>query len=301
MDSAINARVKQKLEAYRLKFESYLTDTRTDRSNGVPARLFEAMEYSLNAGGKRLRPALCLAAAERCGCLLESALSMALGLEMFHTGTLIHDDLPCMDNDDMRRGKPSCHVRFGEALALLAGDSLMLEAAEFPLTHTKDVSPERLQQAMQIFTSAMGPFGVCGGQVLDMGEDEGAGDPDYVRKIARLKTGALIRAAVMTGAALGTGDGHLLDCYYNYGTHLGSAFQIVDDILDVTSTAAELGKTPGKDAEQNKLTHVTVYGMDKAKAMAAEESRLAAIAVAKVLPQDDFLAELPAYLTGRTC
>lgn len=301
MDAAINARVKQKLESYRLKFEAYLADTKTDRSKGVPARLSEAIEYSLNAGGKRLRPALCLAAAERCGCQMEYALPMALGLEMFHTGTLIHDDLPCMDDDGMRRGKPSSHVRFGEALALLAGDSLMLEAAEFPLTHARNVKPERLMQAMQIFTSAMGPFGVCGGQVLDMEEDDGTGDPDYVRKIARLKTGALIRAAVMSGASLGTGDERLLDCYHNYGTHLGSAFQIVDDILDVTSTAAELGKTPGKDAEQNKLTHVTVYGMDKAKAMALEESRLAAAAVAEVLPQDDFLAELPSYLTGRTC
>ena len=133
-----------------------------------------------------------------------------------------------------------------------------------------------------------------------MDEHGGAGDPDYVRRIARLKTGALIRAAVMSGACLGSDDEHLLNCYYNYGTHLGSAFQIVDDILDVTSTAEELGKTPGKDAEQGKLTHVTVYGMKKAREMAAEESRLAKEAIAGLLPPDDFLVNLATYLVSRT-
>ena len=298
MDTAVM--VKDTFERYRLKFEDYLESSKEERSKDSPTSLFEAMEYSLCAGGKRLRPVLCLAAAERCGCPADDALPMSMGFEMLHTGSLIHDDLPCMDDDDLRRGKPSCHAKFGEALALLAGDALMIKAIEYPLTHTKNVKPERLLHAEQIFTVAIGPAGVCGGQVLDMDEHGGAGDPDYVRRIARLKTGALIRAAVMSGACLGSDDEHLLNCYYNYGTHLGSAFQIVDDILDVTSTAEELGKTPGKDAEQGKLTHVTVYGMKKAREMAAEESRLAKEAIAGLLPPDDFLVNLATYLVSRT-
>lgn len=300
MENRKIAIVKSVFEEYRISFDKYLKESFCLRSSGVPAKLQDSMEYSLNAGGKRLRPVLCLAAAERCGCSRFDAQPLALGFEMLHTATLIHDDLPCMDNDDMRRGKPSNHALFGETLAVLAGDALLAQSIEYPLLHSNNIPPNKLLLAMQIFCSAIGPAGVCGGQVLDMDTSGANGNPDYVRIIAALKTGALIRAAIQAGAALGTEYKETLDCYYNYGTHIGSAFQIVDDILDVVSSAEELGKTPGKDADQGKITHVSVYGLDVAYKMAEEESLLAKTAISKLLPEDDFLFLLPDYLLQRT-
>lgn len=293
------ALVKERLESYRVLFENYLLESVSLRKKGVPDELFEAMEYSLAAGGKRLRPVLCIAAAERCGCMPEDALPMAMGVEMFHTASLIHDDLPCMDDDDMRRGKPSNHKVFGETMAVLAGDSLLTQSLEYPLHETRNASPDKLLRAMRIFSQATGPSGVCGGQVLDMDNSQ-KDDPAYVRKIASLKTGALIRAAALCGAALGTDNEKTLERYYDYGSHIGAAFQIVDDILDVTSTQEQLGKTPGKDAEQGKITHVTVFGLDAAKKMAEDESAMAKDALSGILPENDFLILLPEYLVYRT-
>ncbi len=293
-------RVKKELKKYRDLFEEYLDVSSELRNKGVPEKLQQAMDYSLFAGGKRLRPILCLAAAERCGCDLRDAFPLALGFEMLHTATLIHDDLPCMDDDDMRRGKPSNHAVFGETFAVLAGDALLALSLEFPLCHSKNIEHHKLLRAMQIFSSAVGPAGVCGGQVLDMDTAPAATDPNYVRKIASLKTGTLIRAAVTAGAALGTDDENVLSCCYEYGTHIGSAFQIIDDILDVSGTAEELGKTPGKDTEQGKITHVSVYGMKTAAKMAEEETMLAKKSILKILPEDDFLPEFTEYLLRRT-
>ena len=294
--------VKTAFNNYRVKFEDYLASTSSLRAKNVPEKLFEAMEYSLNAGGKRLRPVLCMAAADKCGCDAQDVLPMALGLEMLHTATLIHDDLPCMDDDDMRRGMPSNHKKFGEATAVLAGDALLAQSIEYPLTNlsSSKIAPQKIVRAMQIFTLALGPSGVCGGQALDMDASPRSDAKEYVRRVAASKTGALIRAAVLTGAALCTEDDALLTCYSNYGTHLGSAFQIVDDILDVTSTAEELGKTPGKDAEQNKITHVSVFGIETARIMARDEAKLAKDALKGLASSGDFLFELPDYLTYRT-
>ncbi|NLD06404.1 MAG: polyprenyl synthetase family protein [Synergistaceae bacterium] len=293
-------RVKKELQRYRDLFEEYLDSSSEQRNRDVPEKLRQAMDYSLFAGGKRLRPVLCLAAAERCGCDARDALPLALGFEMLHTATLIHDDLPCMDDDDMRRGKPSNHAVFGETLAVLAGDALLALSLEYPLCNSKNIEPHKLLRAMQIFSSAIGPAGVCGGQALDMDSAPSATDPDYVRKIASLKTGSLIRAAVTSGAALGTDEEKVLSCFYDYGTHMGSAFQIIDDILDVSSTAEKLGKTPGKDAEQGKITHVSVYGMEKAATIAEQETMHAKRSIIKILPEDDFLAEFTEYLLRRT-
>ena len=292
--------VKNTLKYYLSVFDEYLSSTREQRTKCVPDDLFAAMEYSLDAGGKRLRPILCMAAAERCGCHVNDALPLALGFEMLHTATLIHDDLPCMDNDDMRRGKPSNHVVFGETMAVLAGDALMACSLEYPLVCIKNIQPAKLLNAMKIFSTAIGPRGVCGGQALDMNTTSAEGDSDYVRRIAALKTGALIKAAILSGAALGSDDDFKLNCYAQYGLHLGSAFQIVDDILDVTSTAEDLGKTPGKDAEQGKITHVTVYGMEKARKMAQEESAMAIKSISPILGGEDFLCELAEYLVYRS-
>jgi geranylgeranyl diphosphate synthase type II len=285
---------------YAKSFEKYLETSYVQRKEGAPEKLYEAMEYSLTAGGKRLRPVLCLASAERCGCKNEDAMPLALGFEMLHTATLIHDDLPCMDNDDMRRGMLSNHAKYGETMAVLAGDALLAQSVEYPLTYSKNIPPHKLLRAIQIFTNALGPSGVCGGQVLDMDTSQAANDKNYVRKVAALKTGVLIRAAVTAGAALGTDDENVLSAYYDYGTHLGSAFQIVDDILDVTSTAEELGKTPGKDLEQGKINHVSVFGLEGAREIADTESKLAKKALAGILEEEDFLELLPEYLVNRT-
>jgi len=285
---------------YAQTFEKYLRASYEKRKEGAPEKLYEAMEYSLTAGGKRLRPILCLAAAERCGCKNEDAMPLALGFEMLHTATLIHDDLPCMDNDYMRRGMLSNHAKFGETMAVLAGDALLAQSVEYPLTYSKNIPPHKLLRAIQIFTNALGPSGVCGGQVLDMDTTQAANDKNYVRKVAALKTGVLIRAAVTAGAALGSDDKRTLSAYYEYGTHLGSAFQIVDDILDVTSSAEELGKTPGKDIEQGKINHVSVFGLDGARKIAETESDSAKKALTAILQKDDFLMLLPEYLVNRT-
>lgn len=292
--------VTEQLESYRRATEEYILDTSEARSDGVPPELFEAMEYSLRAGGKRLRPALCLAAAARAGVGEKNAMPMALGLEMLHTATLIHDDLPCMDDDDMRRGMPSNHAKFGETLALLAGDALFVQSLEFPMANLKDIPSANVLHAMHIFAKAIGPSGVCGGQVLDVDASKAPDESDYVRRVARLKTGALIQAAVLTGTALGNSSDAELAKYADYAAHLGSAFQIVDDILDVTSTAEVLGKTPGKDARDEKVTHVSVYGLARSREIAEEESEAAKKALAGVLPEDDFLVLLPEYLVHRT-
>lgn len=298
MNEAGLAAVREELAAGRSVVEEYIKETKDIRSRGVPKRLFEAMEYSLCAGGKRLRPVLCLAAARRFGLPQEKALPMALGLEMLHTATLIHDDLPCMDDDDMRRGKPSNHALFGETLAVLAGDALLAQSIEFPMLYTEGVPAHDLLRALGIFTAAIGPAGVCGGQTLDMFKEE---EPDCCAvKIAALKTGALIKAAVLTGAALGGARGDIFEACGEYASHLGAAFQIVDDILDSTASAEELGKTPGKDVLQDKLTFVSEYGINRAKEMARDESAAAGFALAKYFAADDFLVLLPEYLAHRS-
>lgn len=299
MSDARRNLVEKRLGECRAAFEEYLAASRPEREKGVPERLFEAMEYSLAAGGKRLRPALCMSAAKAYGIGCEQSLPLALGLEMFHTASLIHDDLPCMDDDDMRRGRPSNHKVFGETMAVLAGDSLLLAAFEYPLANLSGIAAARALGAMKIFAKAAGPSGVCGGQVLDMDAAKKT-DPEYVRSIALLKTAALIRASALCGAALGTDDERQLACFSDYGWHLGTAFQIVDDILDVTGTAEQLGKSVGKDAEQEKVTHVTVFGLEKARQMALEESAAARNSLSGILGGDDFLMLLPEYLADRT-
>lgn len=291
--------VRRTLEECSAAFEAYIKESRPAREKDVPAPLFAAMEYSLTAGGKRLRPALCMSAANVCGAGYAQSMPMALGLEMFHTASLIHDDLPCMDDDDMRRGRPSNHKVFGEAMAVLAGDSLMLAAFEYPLTSLSGIDPARVLRALRIFSKATGPSGVCGGQALDM-EDSRVAEPGYVANIASLKTAALIRASVLCGAALGTDDEKQLACFSDYGWHLGMAFQIVDDILDVIGTTEQMGKSTGKDAEQNKVTHVTVFGLEAARQMAVEQSLAAKRSLSGILSEDDFLMILPEYLVNRT-
>jgi geranylgeranyl diphosphate synthase type II len=288
-------------EQYAGPFDGYLEKLLESR-DGIPPRLADSMSYSLLAGGKRLRPALCLAAAERCGVAPEKALPMAAAIEFMHTASLIHDDLPCMDDDDLRRGRPTNHKAFGECMALIAGDALMIWAFGYALSRLPEmgIPYDRVSKATALLAEAAGPFGMCGGQVLDTDEGSRLPDEDFVYRIAEAKTAALIRASVVSGAVLGDIPDTDLRCYYDYGMHLGLAFQIVDDILDVTASKEELGKTPRKDEAQNKLTFVSAYGLDRARELAAEESEEAQRALEELFPEGDLLIDLARSLADRT-
>ncbi|MDR3332003.1 MAG: polyprenyl synthetase family protein [Synergistaceae bacterium] len=288
-------------EQYAAPFEAYLTEFSENPNDAIPPRLTESMLYSLRAGGKRLRPALCLAAAERCGIHPEKALPMAMSIEFMHTASLIHDDLPCMDDDDYRRNSPTNHKVFGECLALLAGDALMIWSLGYSLSRLAHlgIPNDRVVRAVNILSEAAGPVGMCGGQVLDTDRESQEPEKEFVYRIAGAKTAALIRAALVSGAMLGDIPDTTLQCYHNYGTHLGLAFQIVDDILDVTATREELGKTPKKDEAQNKMTFVSAYGLDEAKRLALEESEKAERSLEQLFPEGDLLMDLARSLAFR--
>jgi geranylgeranyl diphosphate synthase type II len=260
------------------------------------------MAYSLKAGGKRLRPALCLAVAEDSGVGPETAMPMAMALEFIHTASLIHDDLPCMDDDDLRRGRPSNHKAFGDCLAVLAGDSLMVWAFGYALSGlvSNGVSAERAAKASAYLSEASGPEGVCGGQALDMDECGREFGGEFAYRIAEKKTAALIRASVVTGAIIGGRSEDDVGRYADYGSHLGMAFQIVDDILDATGTPEQLGKTPRKDEAQNKMTFVSAYGLEGACSRAKEESGRAALALAPMGCENGLLAALARQLAHRS-
>jgi geranylgeranyl diphosphate synthase type II len=250
-----------------------------------PPRVGEAMRYSLFAGGKRLRPVLALAAAEAVAAAHGApadrarllAMPVACALELIHTYSLIHDDLPAMDDDTLRRGRPTNHVVFGEGMAILAGDALLTEAfaliAREPLRGdgVADATfATRKLRTLQIVADAAGPCGMVGGQAMDL-EAAGAGhsvNGEGLRAMHARKTGALIRAAALAGAVMAGGDGPQLHAIERYGEELGLAFQIVDDILDVEGASQDLGKTAGKDAAANKPTYPALYGLEASRAMA---------------------------------
>lgn len=242
--------------------ESALGDYLRSRAD-VPARLRAAMEHSLMAGGKRLRPALVFAAAELVGGTREGALPAAMALEMIHTYSLIHDDLPAMDDDDLRRGKPTCHVAYGEATAILAGDALLTDA--FGVLASAAAEPVRVRLAVSELAAAAGAEGMVGGQQLDLEGESREPTAAAAEAIHERKTAALIRAAVLLGGILGGGNEVELNALGRYGLALGLAFQVADDVLDATSSAAELGKSPGKDRAQGKLTYVAAAGLAAAK------------------------------------
>ena len=266
------------LESRRLLVETAL-DGSLPRPPAVPAIINEAMRYSLFAGGKRLRPILTLATAEsvaergalepRIAC--ERALPAACALEMIHTYSLIHDDLPAMDNDSLRRGRPTLHIVYNDGIAILAGDGLLTEAfallARAPDTaHDEDLTARKLQVVATIATAA-GAGGMVGGQAIDLQALGSAAqlDRDGLNDMHRRKTGALIRAAAVAGAIMGGASADLTGAIDRYATHLGLAFQIVDDILDVAGQSTELGKTAGKDAAAGKPTYPALYGLEESR------------------------------------
>jgi geranylgeranyl diphosphate synthase type II len=254
-------------------------DRLTPRADERPETLHRAMRHSLMAGGKRLRPILFCAASEAVG-RTGGSLTPACALEFIHTYSLIHDDLPALDNDDFRRGRPTCHKAFGEATAILAGDALLTRAFQV-LAGTETASPAvRIALIGELAASSGTVDGMIGGQMEDL---EAEGEPveeERLHYIHRSKTGALIRAAVRMGGMFGEASPEQLERLGAYGSAIGAAFQIVDDILDVEGTTETLGKTAGKDAEQQKATFPALYGLERSKELAAEQLSLALAAVA---------------------
>lgn len=226
-------------------------------------QVYEAAVYSLKNGGKRIRPLLCLAFAKAYGAERETALAYACAVEFIHTYSLIHDDLPCMDNDDMRRGKPSCHVAFGEATALLAGDLLLTEA--FGVLAKSGLSAAQNARAASVLAACAGGQGMIGGQVLDLKYEQASPSLDEICAVHRSKTGALIYAACALGCIAANADDNALKTAREYAYALGMAFQIRDDILDVVGDAEKLGKPIGSDADNDKTTYVGLVGLEQSE------------------------------------
>lgn len=237
------------------------------KADGLAGDLIEAMRYSLFAGGKRLRPILCMAGAEAVGGVDKDVLPVACALELIHTYSLIHDDLPLMDDDDLRRGKPTNHKVFGDAIALLAGDGLLTEAFSLMTSPhaTEEIAADRLLEAIRIISVAAGHGGMVGGQVVDMQWEGKKADLETVNFLHTHKTGALITASVTSGAVVAGAGESQIRSVLSYGQKIGLAFQISDDILDVEGDSETMGKMVGADEEKGKSTYPSVLGMDESK------------------------------------
>lgn len=287
----------------RGRVEQYLSASFLDKE--IPSRLSDAMRYSLLAGGKRLRPVLCLAVARACADdraeeITEAVLPFAAGLEMIHTYSLIHDDLPAMDDDDLRRGHPTCHKAFDEATAILAGDALLTNA--FSHMTRADVPAPALLEAVRLTAEAAGAAGMAGGQMLDL---EGEGKKlslEELRVLNEKKTGALLFNACECGAVLAGASPEQRIAARRYGSELGIAFQITDDILDVVGDEATVGKEVRHDAESNKATWPSLVGLEKARELARMHCEAAERALDGVFsgPDADFLRETSRKLVNRT-
>jgi geranylgeranyl diphosphate synthase, type II len=266
-----------------------------------PALIFEAVRYSLFAGGKRLRPILCMAAAEAVGGETEAILPAACALEMIHTYSLIHDDLPAMDNDDYRRGKPTSHKVFGEGIAILAGDALLTEA--FCLLCDRErmpgVPPGRTLQVVHEIAEAAGFFGMVGGQVMDLLAEGGPVDLQTLYAIHRCKTGALILVSLRAGAILAGAAEASLAALSDYGRRIGLAFQITDDILNVEGDPSQLGKGTGSDAARGKVTFPALMGVEDSRARAEQLVREALVSLATFDDRAAPLSAIARYILER--
>lgn len=277
--------------------EKWLKDWVKKESGKAPI-VYKSMDYSLNAGGKRLRPILLMAAAETQGKEGRDFLPSACALEMIHTYSLIHDDLPGMDDDDYRRGMPTNHKVFGVGQAILAGDGLLTLAFEV-LASQKGVEPARLLWAIQEFAQAAGPSGMVYGQALDLEAEGKKISADEMRIIHGAKTGELFRAALRSGVYLAGGDDKSLEIISNYANSFGLAFQITDDILDVTGTLEELGKKPGSDVSHEKSTYVSIYSLKEAERLAKEQVEIAVLSANYFGEAGGILTDLALSLINR--
>jgi len=264
-----------------------------------PASIHEAMRYSLFAGGKRIRPILAISAARAARDESSGVENAAASLELIHTYSLIHDDLPALDNDDLRRGRPTCHKVYGEAMAILAGDALLTLAFEV-LSRLPGVTAERRIRLVEELARASGTVGgMIGGQVHDLEGERKTPTAELLESIHRAKTGALLRASVRFGAIYAGADETQLAALTSYGEHMGLAFQIVDDILDVEESSENLGKTAGKDQAQHKITFPAVYGLERSREMAGQERLAAHAALSAFDHRADPLRQIADYIVQR--
>lgn len=292
------------MEERRRRVDDFLQSHLSTSSHGGSPRLFEAMRYSLLAGGKRIRPLLTFAAYEAClphephKSISEGAVAVGCAIEMIHTYSLIHDDLPAMDNDDLRRGRPTNHKVFGEAAAILAGDALLTEAF-LVVAGVKWASPSVLVEIIGDIALASGGEGMAGGQALDLEAQGRKITPQELETLHRHKTGRLIKVSVTSGARLAGAEGEALRAIGNYGENIGLAFQIADDILDVEGGSGEMGKATGGDARKEKATYPSTFGLNESKRLAKDFGQKAVSALQGFGPQADALREIARYIVDR--
>lgn len=266
-----------------------------------PENLHRAMRYSLFAGGKRLRPILVLASGEALGASTEALMPAACAIEMIHTYSLIHDDLPAMDDDDMRRGRPTCHKVFGEAVAILAGDALLTLAFQVLASEGAGLEADRRLRVLREIAAAAGTIdALIGGQAMDLESEGKSVSPDTLEYIHRSKTGALIRASVVSGGIIAGASQAQLDMLRAYGERIGLAFQITDDILDITSSDEQLGKTAGKDQAARKATYPALFGIEASRARARELIEEAVSAISNLGAETRWLEAIARYFIARS-
>ena len=284
------------LKEYKILIDAKLAEY--FRADDMPqAGLFESMRYSLNAGGKRIRPILVLEFCRITGGDCDKALPAACAIEMMHTYSLIHDDLPCMDNDDLRRGKPTNHVVYGECTAILAGDALQAEA--FGTILRSELPAEARAECARILADAVGADGMCGGQFLDMIGENKKLTAQELDEINSRKTGALLIAACTMGVAAAGGSDKQLEAAAMFGAAIGAAFQIRDDMLDVISTSEQLGKPIGSDAQEHKNTYMALYGADRCMEMIKKLTEQAKAVLNEAFDDTAFLCELADSMVTR--
>lgn len=286
-------------EEHRRTFEAYLEGLRFSEESRLSG-LVEAMRYSMLGGGKRVRPTLCMETAWVFGQAPAHVLPSAGAIELIHTYSLIHDDLPAMDNDDFRRGRPTAHKKYGEAMAILAGDAFFGEALTLITVH-QEGSCDQIVEVVRELAGSTGVNGMVGGQVIDM-DQTGVGsdaDPETLHMIHKYKTGALIKSSARIGAILAGVPEDQQTAISEYADELGLCFQIVDDVLNATSTTAELGKSAGSDAEQGKATFVGVYGLDGARRQADDAVQRALGALSRVDGDTSGLQEMALFVRHR--
>lgn len=268
------------------------------RASVADSRLFEAMRHSLMAGGKRIRPNLCIAACKAVGGDSQRVFPLACAIEMVHTYSLIHDDLPAMDDDRLRRGKPTCHVAFDEATAILAGDALLTLAFQI-LACLETERPEQALEIIRIIACAAGPAGMVQGQMMDMQSEGRALTSAELQTLHALKTGAMIEAALITGAILGGGNTAQVDAIRDYGRAIGLAFQVVDDVLNVEGDPAVMGKAAGTDQVRRKNSYPALLGLEKSKEFAQNLIRTASEALVGFNLEAEALRAIARYVIER--
>ena len=285
-----------------LSDRSQQVETALDRSLPVvyPEQIYEAMRYSLMAGGKRLRPILCLATCEMIGGHTDIAMPTACALEMVHTMSLIHDDLPAMDNDDYRRGKLTNHKVYGEDVAVLAGDALLTYAFEYIATQTQGAKPEQILKVVALLGKAVGAAGLVGGQIVDLASEGTVVDEETLTFIHMHKTAALLEVSVTSGAILAGAETPIVEGLRRYAQRIGLAFQIVDDILDITSTSETLGKSVGKDIAAKKATYPSLWGLETSQQKADQLIAEAITELADFGEKAQPLIAIAKYITARS-